>query len=39
MFMPDGRKIISASSNGTALIWDADSGKELVPAASFRNKF
>jgi WD40 repeat protein len=29
-FSPDGRSVVTSSSNGTARVWDADSGKELL---------
>ncbi len=29
-FSPDGRIVVTASSNGTAGVWDVDSGKELL---------
>ena len=30
VFSPDGRRILTASDNNTAKVWDAESGKELV---------
>jgi WD40 repeat protein len=29
-FFPDGKRMITASGDGTARIWDADTGKELL---------
>jgi len=29
-FSPDGRSVVTSSSNGTARVWDTDSGKELL---------
>ena len=29
-FFPDGKRLITASGDGTARIWDADAGKELL---------
>jgi WD40 repeat protein len=31
-FSPDGKKIVTASRDGTAVVWDAKSGKALTPA-------
>ena len=30
VFSPDGRRILTASFDGTAKVWDADSGLELL---------
>ena len=30
-FSPDGARVVTASDDGTARIWDAASGKELAP--------
>jgi hypothetical protein len=30
-FSPDGKRVVTASADSTARIWDADSGKEIAP--------
>ena len=36
-FSPDGNQVLTASSDGTARLWDAASGRELCQLISFSN--